>query len=119
MPAAVKEVRDPTTNIASILLNAVTAPDSGAWADIHGRDKFSIHIIITGTATVQLRGSNEAQPADNTDGVDIVAAGLTQLATSATITASTIIKFNNPMLWAKVKVTVCSSGTVTAYLVGV
>lgn len=114
MPTPVAEVRDPTTNLVATLLN-------NQWADIHGRYKFSIHIMISGSVSLTVRGSNEPAPNDATDdGVDIIAAGLTQIAAASnTISASTIVKFNNPMLWAKIKATISAGGSLQAFLVGV
>lgn len=117
MPATSYQFTEKNAGLIGTLLDAVVAQDNGSWLNILGMDKISIHIVIA-NATVTIHGSNESGPADNTDGVDLVAAGLTQLATNATITASTIIAIKIPLKWVKVKVTAVA-GSVSAYLVAV
>ena len=123
MPAVVTEIRDPNTNLTSKLLDAVVANGAnGTWAEVLSRDKFSIHIIFGANATgvVQVRGTNEDNPADSDDGVDLVAANLTNLATTAgNIAASAMIAVKIPIKNIKVKVVSLSGGPVSAILIGV
>lgn len=120
--AFVKEIRDPNTNVTSKLLDAVIAADPGSWTEVLSRDKFSIHIIFGSGAVgvVQVRGSNEDSPAGSNDGIDLVAANLTNLATSGNnIATSTIIAVKIPIKNLKIKVVSLNGGPVSAILVGV
>ena len=108
-------------NIRCKLLDEVSANSTGVWRETEGQDKFSIHVVVSANASlsVTLRGSNEDGPDDvSDDGVDLVAAGLTQLAANATITASQIAKIACPIRWVKAKAVV-TSGNVSAFLEGV
>jgi len=125
MPKVLSQVCDTIMNTRGDLLtdqnkNPITGLSSGCWSDISARDKFSLHIIIPTGTTVQIRGSNEPNPADNTDGIDLVAAGLTNLAVNTVINATTMITFKHPMKWLKVMVTIfAGGGPLHAYLEGV
>ena len=122
MPASVHEIRDPNTNVTSLLLNAVVAAANGTWAEVLSRDKFSIHILFGANASgvVQVRGTNEDSPADSYDGIDLVAANLTNLATTAgNIAASAMVAVKIPIKNIKVKVVSLSGGPISAILIGV
>ncbi len=117
MPPTTEVHSDPTLNMSCPdLLNNVLGTASGSWIKVRGYDKTTTHIMIAGVATVQLRGSNEEAPIDSDDGVDLVAAGLTQLAPGTVISASTIVRTNSPLKWIKTKVPTWSSGAVNAML---
>lgn len=98
--------KDPTVNMRALLLDEVAAPTSGEWCLTEGFDKFSIHIIISNTATVQVYVCNKPSPANADDYVKV----------GNDISASALVEIKVPVRYIKVKVTSVSSGNVSAYL---
>ena len=91
------------------LLNAVAATGDGEWVDVSGLRTSSIHAILTGTATVLIRGSNEpTRPANNTHGFSLH---------THTVTGGGLIEV--PCNWVKAYVSAYTDGTVTVYFYGV
>ena len=91
------------------LLDAVGATGDGEWIDVSGLRTSSVHVIITATAPMLLRGSNEpTKPANNTHGFSLQ---------THTVTGGGIIEV--PCNWVKAYVSAWTSGTVTCYFYGV
>lgn len=113
--AIVREFQDPRTNIRSVMLNALSGTGSSGWSQTESRDKGSILFTISATATIQVRGSNKFDPADDNyvlpesdDGILL-----------ATVTAADPeFTWSKPLKWIKLLVTV-NTGTVSAWLQGV
>ncbi len=113
--AVIREFRDPNTNIRSIMLDALSGTGSSGWCSIESRDKGSILFAISGTATIEVRGSNKFVPDDDSfvpnesdDGILL-----------GTVTAADpSFTWSKPLKWIKTKVT-ANSGTVSAWLTGV
>ncbi len=109
------EYHDPTTNLRSVMLDALATTGTSGWLSIEGRDKGSILFAISAAATIQVRGSNKFTPGDDsfvpdeTDDGDLL----------ATITAADpVFTWSRPLKWIKLLVTV-NTGTVSAWLQGV
>ena len=120
--AKVQEIRDPNTNLLGKLLDQVGVHGDGSWTEVMSRDKFSIHVIFGAGASgvIQICGSNEDAPVDSNDGVDLIAAGLTNLATSGNnIAANSMVAVKIPVRWIKAKPVSLSGGPVSAILIGV
>lgn len=106
----VSTFRDPTVCLEVVLQANQTANDAGAWVLVAGYEKKSIHIIITGNAQADLRGSNlPTKPDDaNDDGVSLGTANA----------ANAIIEHKSPVKWMKLKTTCPANSSVSGYLQG-
>lgn len=95
--------------VVSQLLTAAGAVDDGEWIDVLHYGPFSLDIVISATATAQIRGSNAlTKPADTVHERQI----------DVDVTASAIVEVTMPVRWLKVRVSAWTSGTVDAFLVG-
>ncbi len=95
--------------IEATLLDAIGAVNVGNWVAVSGFSKYTV--IITGitTATVVVNVSNSvAAPAD-----------AAHEAEEGSVTADGKVLIDGPVRWAKARVSVWTSGTITARLVGV
>lgn len=91
------------------MLTDVVAVANGEWIAMDGVRPFSVQVTGITTATVQVRGSNApTKPADNTHGFQL----------GSNLTADGVVAVETPVRWVKVQVTVWTSGTLNAYLVG-
>ena len=95
--------------VQATLLSAAAATGDGEWIDVSGLRTSSIHTILTGTATVLVRGSNEpTRPTNNTHGFTI-----------HTYTATGRGLIHTPCHWIKAYVSAYTDGTATCYFYGV
>lgn len=89
---------------AYLLIDAAAGTDNGVWVDTSTLAEGAIQVVISGVATVQIRGSDAAvKPANNTDGYQI----------GSDITASGGFTLTQSSRWLKAKVSTFASGTVT------
>ncbi|CAO0822433.1 conserved hypothetical protein [Desulfarculales bacterium] len=95
----------PKVGMRGTLLNAVTGTNKGEWMNAQGFERFSIHVLISNTATAQVLASNEIAPGVDDDG------GLVEQ-----VTASGFVQLRAPARWIKVKVSAHTSGTVSAFI---
>lgn len=92
------------------LLSGVSSSDDGVWAEVSPFTPFSIDISGIGSATAQIRCSNDAsRPADNTHG--------RQAGTD--ITTDGLYGITEPVRWVKVRISAYTSGTINANMEGV
>ena len=125
MAIGLQQFTEKNTGYEGNLLDESTGVDNGTWMNVIGMDKISVHIVLSSgaDATVNVCGSNEDAPDNNTDGIDLVAAGLTNIAAANNnIVANAMVAIKLPLRWIKVKVgpkTGTRSGTVSAKLVAV
>lgn len=89
-------------------LDAAVAIGNGKWIDISLFPRVSIHVFGTFVGTCKVMVSNEAAPADATDGIQV----------GADITSPTLVALELPARWAKVKPTAWTSGAINANLHG-
>lgn len=111
MPAIVNTYRDQNKCLRSKLLDGVTANANGKWASVESIEKKSVHVVISGNATVNVCGSNEPAPDDDTNNGVVVPSG-------ANITSSNIVEVKFPLRWIKANAVLSANAVVSAYLEG-
>ena len=104
MSITIETFKKPSVCQRAQLLDDVESTSNGEWVNIQGYPRTSIHVVIATTATVQVRASNEAAPANSDDG------GLVEQ-----VTASGFVQLPTPARWIKAKISAHTSGTVNAY----
>lgn len=82
------------------------ATNNGVWIDSGAFDTGSIDVVISNTATVQIRGSDApTRPADTAHGNQI----------GTDITASSIYSIQQPPRWLKARVSAYTNGQVDVW----
>lgn len=119
MQGTIKEYRDKTTNVASDMFGGVAqAQGDGGWlGPFRSWDKINIHVIITGTATVVILGSNEGCMSNDPDPAP--PANDDNAITLGTFNSTDALTDKSPFTWLKAKVTAYTDGDVQALLNGV
>lgn len=84
----------------------VSAADDGQWFSFEGMTKATVHVVITGTATVNVCGSNEDAPANTAHGINLLGEHITE---------TSMVYINGPLRWIKVRV-LALTGTAKAYV---
>lgn len=91
------------------LLDGANATESGTWIRTETLKAASVEIYGTFSGTVQLRGTNQLNPASSDDGFQF----------GSNITAPGQAVLTMPCRWVKAKVTAYTSGSISAILHGV
>lgn len=91
-----------------ILIDAVTGTSDGVWIDTSVYPEGSIHVKIAGTATVQVRGSDDpTKPANSAHEVQV----------DSDITATDLLSILHLPRWLKARISAHSSGQVDVWAV--
>lgn len=93
------------------LLDAAAGTTDGQWVDVRGFKRFSLHITGTGTATLQVRGSNELAMPDNSSHAAQIGADVTNPA------ADSVISVDVPLSFIKIRVSAYTNGTYSVFAV--
>jgi hypothetical protein len=94
--------------INATLLASAIATGNGEWINIHGFQPCTVEITGITNATVVLSGSCQpTKPANSFHGFEL-----------REVTTDGAVKVIDPVEWVKARVTVYTSGTISAYLLG-
>jgi hypothetical protein len=96
----------PKVGMRSTLHDEVATTATGDWVNVEGYKKLSVCAIIETTATVQVRASNEINPAASDDGALVGSA----------LTATGLVQLEVPVRWIKAKISSHGAGGVSVFL---